>query len=141
MLVDDNIHSLKSIGKALDRNGHPTLQYNNAQAALADFEPDTFSIVITDYNMPFMNGIQLIKALRNDYPELPAIIYTGIPDEMIISEIRSIDAIAFCKPLDFSDIIETIEFINVKMVENKNKEEKCLLQKAVSKWQPAVQMK
>jgi PAS domain S-box-containing protein len=50
---------------------------------LADTE---FDCIISDYDMPSQNGIEFLEAVRNEYPDLPFILYTGKGSEEIASE-------------------------------------------------------
>ncbi|WP_276299941.1 response regulator [Halorussus lipolyticus] len=45
-----------------------------------------FDCVVSDYNMPDMNGLELLEAVREEYPSLPFILYTGKGSEEIASE-------------------------------------------------------
>jgi len=50
---------------------------------LADTEPDC---IVSDYDMPRQNGIEFLKAVRQEYPNLPFILYTGKGSEEVASE-------------------------------------------------------
>lgn len=47
---------------------------------------DEIDCVISDYDMPLMNGIEVLKEVRERYPDLPFILYTGKGSEEIASE-------------------------------------------------------
>ncbi|GCF12875.1 hypothetical protein Harman_08100 [Haloarcula mannanilytica] len=55
----------------------------DAEDALADRNVDC---VVSDYDMPERNGIQFLEAVRQDYPDLPFILYTGKGSEEVASE-------------------------------------------------------
>ena len=42
--------------------------------------------IISDYNMPAQNGIEFLEAVREDYPDLPFILYTGKGSEAVASD-------------------------------------------------------
>ena len=54
---------------------------------LADTE---FDCIISDYDMPGQNGIEFLEAVRNEYPDLPFILYTGKGSEQVASEAISV---------------------------------------------------
>ena len=54
---------------------------------LADTE---FDCIVSDYDMPEQNGIEFLEAVRNEYPDLPFILYTGKGSEEIASEAVSV---------------------------------------------------
>lgn len=58
----------------------------SAQEALHDMETNRFDAVIADYQMPGMNGIELLREVHAAHPGLPFIIYTGKGQEEIFFE-------------------------------------------------------
>ncbi|MDS0222250.1 PAS domain S-box protein [Haloarcula sp. S1AR25-5A] len=55
----------------------------DAENALADRNVDC---VVSDYDMPDRNGLQFLEAVRQEYPDLPFILYTGKGSEEVASE-------------------------------------------------------
>ncbi len=55
-------------------------------AALEALESDGFDCIVSDYDMPSMNGLELLEAVRQDDPDLPFILFTGKGSEEIASE-------------------------------------------------------
>jgi CheY-like chemotaxis protein len=55
------------------------------RAASADFD-----IVVTDYSMPHMTGIDLGRALRAIRPEIPLILVTGLMEELAPERVQSV---------------------------------------------------
>jgi PAS domain S-box-containing protein len=53
---------------------------------------DTFDCIVSDYDMPHTNGIELLKTVREDRPELPFILFTGKGSEDVASDALSADA-------------------------------------------------
>jgi len=75
-LVDDDRHTLVSLGMALRSAGYRIRNYGDgpsALEALLNFPPD---IVIPDINMPGMNGMELLRRLR-ETSETPVIFLTA----------------------------------------------------------------
>jgi two-component system response regulator HydG len=112
MLIDDNIYTLKSVRKALEMNGYPTRSYLNPQRALSDYQPESFPIVITDYRMPELSGIDVLKQVRKYNSAAHVIIYTGFADENLSNEIRMHGADEFLKPLNIEELIQRIDEIS-----------------------------
>ena len=56
---------------------------SNGQVALArlqDLEAEqSVDLILTDYNMPLMNGLELARAVRNRWPGVPIVMMTGTP--------------------------------------------------------------
>ncbi len=56
------------------------------KAALPRLKDGAFDCVISDYNMPGLNGIEFLRELREDRPDLPFILFTGRGSEEVASE-------------------------------------------------------
>ena len=85
LCVDDDPAMVLMVDGLLRRAGYQVTTYEQPAAALARVmaEPEAFDIVVTDYNMPEMNGMELATALARAVPWLPVIITSGfISDEM-----------------------------------------------------------
>jgi len=58
----------------------------NAEEALALLRSGSYSCVISDYEMPTMNGIELLKEIRSFDPEIPFILFSGRGKETVVIE-------------------------------------------------------
>jgi PAS domain S-box-containing protein len=54
--------------------------------ALDRLETDSIDCIVCDYDMPEMNGLEFLEAVREEYPDLPFILFTGKGSEEIASE-------------------------------------------------------
>lgn len=82
IVVDDDISMGYTTEEVLRHiGGYLTLFCDSAAHALSkiqyEFVPD---LVITDFQMPIMNGAELTKILKEKMPNLPVIILTGHPE-------------------------------------------------------------
>jgi len=85
LCVDDDPAMVLMVDGLLRRNGYQVTAYEDPVAALARVkaDPHAFDIVVTDYNMPEMNGMELAAEVTHAAPGLPVIITSGfISDEM-----------------------------------------------------------
>lgn len=79
LVVDDERTELETLSRGLRLRGHTPLLAQNAIEALkhlGDLRREV-ELVITDYLMPGMSGIELLKAIRSTYPLLPVILVSG----------------------------------------------------------------
>ncbi len=58
----------------------------SASEALERLAGESFDCIVSDYDMPERNGIEFLEAVRETYPDLPFILYTGKGSEEIASE-------------------------------------------------------
>ena len=63
-LIDDSATMLMSMEMLLKRAGYTVTKSNSAEAAIKDLQEITPKLIITDLNMPGMNGIDLIQTLK-----------------------------------------------------------------------------
>lgn len=78
LLVDDELENLRSLGEILNRFGYKVITKSDAQSALAVFREGTdVDLVITDYRMPVMDGLEFLNALRQIKPSLPVVMLTA----------------------------------------------------------------
>jgi CheY-like chemotaxis protein len=79
------------------------IAYNGVEA-LRILEQEKLDIVLTDGRMPEMNGIELAKVVRDQWPTLPIILLTGnsgVPDE---SQIDQLFDLRLKKPIRFEEL-------------------------------------
>jgi CheY-like chemotaxis protein len=89
LLVDDNKLGLSARRTVLQELGYRITTCGSAEEALEKFaaEPDKpFDLLVTDYKMVKMTGIELIARLRELHPNLPAILISGFVDTLGLTE-------------------------------------------------------
>lgn len=86
LLVDDNSNGLAARRSVLEELGYAIVPSSSAEDALAIFERETFDLVITDYKLPGMNGVQFIERVRRKMPELPVLLISGFVDTLGLDE-------------------------------------------------------
>lgn len=80
LLVDDDEGMRHLLKRILERAGCVTAVANNGRDALERFRERPIDLVITDMVMPEMDGIELIRALTAERPDLPIIAISGVHD-------------------------------------------------------------
>jgi CheY-like chemotaxis protein len=86
LLVDDNANGLKARKMVLEELGYGIVTASNGHDALERFTRQKFDLVVTDYKMPRMDGLELIVNLRKLEPELPIVLISGFVDSMGLNE-------------------------------------------------------
>lgn len=77
LVVDDEETVCKSISKILSRKGFDVADALTADDAVRKINESAFDLVITDLMMPKTDGMELLKIIREHYPELDVIMITG----------------------------------------------------------------
>jgi two-component system, chemotaxis family, chemotaxis protein CheY len=83
LVVDDSATVRKFVSVSLSMQGFTVVSACDGMDALEKLPSGKFNLVITDLNMPNMDGFGLIRALREnqEYREIPIIILTSLADE------------------------------------------------------------
>jgi CheY-like chemotaxis protein len=86
LLVDDNAHGLAARRTVLEELGHRIVTAANGSEAMEEFTAHKFDLVVTDYKMPRMDGLELIGRLRKHTPALPIVLISGYVDTLGMNE-------------------------------------------------------
>lgn len=86
LLVDDNANGLAARKSVLEELGYRIVTTTSGADALEQFASHKFDLVITDYKMPRMDGLELIGRLRKHTPDLPIVLVSGYVDTLGMNE-------------------------------------------------------
>lgn len=86
LLIDDNKLGLAARKAVLEELGYGITIASGAQEGLKRFAEDNFELVVTDYKMPRMNGVQFIEKIRKLTPAIPVILLSGFADSLGLDE-------------------------------------------------------
>jgi CheY-like chemotaxis protein len=112
ILVEDNISVGNMTAGLLERLGCEVLHCINGYEALELLKEDEFipDIIITDYKMPKMTGLELARKLHKMHPDIPIILftgYTGVSAEILSTEEAIVDVIDKpATPKQFAEILK-----------------------------------
>ena len=108
-IVDDDKAILSGLSSLTRSAGYQVRLYHSAEEFLADKQLPEPACVLTDVQMPGMNGLELQQALRKTHPALPIIFMTAFPADMIRH--KALQAGAHCflhKPFDADTILRAL---------------------------------
>jgi len=86
LLVDDNVSGSTARKTVLEELGHKIHVTSSGADALEQFAQHKFDLVVTDYKMPRMDGLELIGRLRKLQPEILIVLVSGFVDALGLSE-------------------------------------------------------
>lgn len=110
MLIDDESIVLQSISALLRTQGITTHSFDNAASALAAYSKLKPAVVLTDINMPNMNGLRLLQKIRAIDMETPVIMITGNADLDMAIEAIQLNAFKFIlKPCEPEALVNAVK--------------------------------
>lgn len=109
LVVDDEFMVADILGLALEDEGFRIIRASNGRKALEAVEREAPALVITDYMMPLMNGIELAEAIRVGRGETaPPIILVSGAHAHIARSAGPLFAAVLDKPFRIAEIIERV---------------------------------
>jgi signal transduction histidine kinase/FixJ family two-component response regulator len=106
LLVDDEEGIRKVLGISLTDLGYQVLTAENGEEALEIFRRENPPVVLTDIKMPVMDGIELLRKIKDESPDSEVIMITGHGDMELAIKSLKYQAIDFVtKPIN-DDILE-----------------------------------
>ncbi len=123
LVVDDEAEQLDSLRVGLKSRGFKVFEALNAEDALKRLNHghEKIDIVITDYAMPGMNGMELLKKLREKNKTLPVILMTAYgKKDLVIDALRNSCNSFIEKPFTLDQLLKEIDRVIFFMLQNIN---------------------
>ena len=112
LVADDNQEIREMLFEALSAIDCAVTCVGDGQEALVNLEAGPYDLLITDYNMPRLNGMDLLRRTRALAPRLAAILITGQTSPDVIDEAERAGAtFVIPKPFAIPHILSLVEFI------------------------------
>ncbi len=117
LIVDDSLPMRAVIKRTFKSAGYASSEYHdaaNGKEALKVMENGWIDIVITDYNMPVMNGLELIRSIKNQdlFKDIPVVVVSTEGNEAKIKEFMDSGAAGYITkpftPESIRDLINNI---------------------------------
>ena len=105
LVVDDEPEICGQLSIFLSRKGYRVVVATDGAEALTLFEQHKPAVVITDYQMPGLNGLELLKAIKRQTPNTEVLVISGQADMKVAVTIIKEHAFDFIpKPIDLEQI-------------------------------------
>jgi DNA-binding NtrC family response regulator len=109
LLVDDDERLRNAAGKVLTAEGYRVVNAASAREALEALKEEAFALVISDLRLPDLDGIALLKQMRQLLPEAEVVMITGYGSIEKAVEAMQLGAYDFLqKPLDSAALLKTV---------------------------------
>ncbi len=110
LLVDDEKEFLEIMSQRMEVMGMEVTTADSAKEALTILGKKTFDAIVMDFQMPEMDGMEALKAIKNKNPELQIILLTGYATVEKTVEAMKIGAADFLeKPADLETLAKKIK--------------------------------
>jgi DNA-binding response OmpR family regulator len=112
LLVDDEPHVIRVLRLALERKGYQVDSCSNGEQALARIHAELPDVLITDIDMPRMDGVELCRRISQEIPDRSFLItvLTGKTASEPRSLITELENIAFIeKPLSIRKLLTRLD--------------------------------
>jgi CheY-like chemotaxis protein/anti-sigma regulatory factor (Ser/Thr protein kinase) len=111
LIVDDSALDRRLAGGLLDKSPSLVLRYaDNGREALQQMQHDLPDVVVCDLQMPEMDGLELVEAIRNRYPLVPVILMTAHGNEDIAVQALKRGAASYVPKTSLArDLLDTVE--------------------------------
>ena len=123
MIVDDESVQVETLSRGLKSKGYQVYGAQNSEEALEylNYNHEKIDMVITDYAMPGMDGMELLKKIRENHKFLPVIMMTAYGEkDLIIDALRNRCDSFIEKPFTLEQLIDEIERAKITLVQNTN---------------------
>ncbi len=137
LVVDDEESMCQYLSILLGKEGYEVQTANSGAEALRAIETAPVDLVMTDIQMPGMDGIQLLKGVRAVDPETPVIIMTAYASEQSAIDAVNLGAFSYLQKHTKNDEIKIVvrNAMQLRRAESENKKLKKELKKKSSKQQ------
>jgi two-component system, chemotaxis family, chemotaxis protein CheY len=115
LVIDDAVAIRQMVSMILKQDGYETVEATDGSDALKKLEADQFDLAICDVNMPVMNGMEFLRALKNDaaysaHKFLPVIMLTTEIGSDIAAKGKAEGAKAWMiKPFQPADLLDSVK--------------------------------
>jgi CheY-like chemotaxis protein len=90
LVVDDEDIVCRSYERVLGNAGFEVEKAHNGSEALATLDKRDYDVMLADLRMPGMDGLQIVRKLRQTHPKMPVIVITGYPSQDTLQEAASL---------------------------------------------------
>ncbi len=124
LIIDDEASLRRTLARILQQAGFEVTTAASGQESLAFLSQQAFDLVYLDIRMPDMNGLEVLKKIHSNFPELPVILFTAQPDMNSAVEALRYGAIDYLmKPLQPQTLIDHTRTILAQREKERRKRE------------------
>jgi len=124
LIIDDEASLRQTLARILQRAGFEVTTAANGKDGLALVHEHPFDLLYLDIRMPDMSGLELLKNIHTEFPELPVILFTAQPDlNSAVEALRRGATDYLLKPLKPQTVIDRTQAILLDRQKERRKRE------------------
>ena len=110
LIVDDEPHLPYSIGRFLRRHGYEVFYAGDGEAGLAELQKQSIDLMLLDMRLPKLQGMEVLKQIRESDHDLPVIIMTAFGDVKDAVEAMKLGATDYLlKGFDLEELLVVVQ--------------------------------
>src|SRR5437763_318858 len=110
LVIDDDKHLAETIAESLDRRGHACTTATTGKAGAAKVEQGGFDVVLTDLRMADLDGLAIVRKVREKLPDAEVFVITGFGDVKTAVEAVQLGARHYLqKPIDLAELRAVVD--------------------------------
>jgi CheY-like chemotaxis protein len=111
LVIDDNFEALKALTSLMTALGaENVVEAESAEEALQLVEKQQFDLIVSDYRLEGMNGVEFLEQVRAKGNQTPILLLSGAPDKAgVIRATQQTKADFFTKPFRIGDLTDAME--------------------------------
>lgn len=110
LVIDDDRSARMLLERVLTRAGHTVALVDTAEEGLERLKAEAFDLLVTDKNLPGLDGLEVLRQARVVRPQLRALLITGFPTPETQSAATDLGVHAYVtKPFGVHDILDICE--------------------------------
>lgn len=91
LFLDDEMEFLELVSDRMRRKGYQVATRTDIDSALDLVRSHEVNMVFLDFKMPAMNGLEVLRKIREYNKNIPVVIVTGYPDEVVGSQFKDLN--------------------------------------------------
>jgi CheY-like chemotaxis protein len=110
LVLDDVQEAADAVRKILVKRGYEVIAFTDEEAAIDYVEEHPLDLAILDIKLRKMDGVQVLRKLKETQPDIRVIMLTGYPTHATVEEAMQLGANAYClKPIDRSELEKKVD--------------------------------
>ena len=110
LVIDDDVEMRDVLFDLLSLDGYEVLLAADGSSGIERYRNSLPELVITDLQMPNVNGIEVLEELKNEFPDTPIMVITGVSDMTMIEEaIEHAANRILKKPFEVDELLTAID--------------------------------